>query len=110
MIRFSSEELGTVTLKFRHTLPNVEIKRNNDLTSMVNNMKVVPGKTECVMELTDKDIPDYIEVYTGTAYTHPSDQYKKEIGRELSLKRAITAAGFQTDVIGRKIMAGYYAR
>jgi hypothetical protein len=107
MIRFNTPTLGEVEISFRHNLPSVEIKRNNDLCAMVKNMKITAGFTECSLQFTD--IHGDVVEYFGMAHTHPADQYKKEVGRELSLKRAIEASEV-SDGIGREIMAGYYAR
>lgn len=107
MIRFVTKDLGTVTLKFRHHLPTVEVKQNNDLISMVNGMKVTQGSTECFMQMDDGEDP--IVEFFGMAHTHPADHYNKETGRVLSLQRAIEAADL-TPAQQREIMAGYYSR
>lgn len=108
MIRFKTKDLGTVTIKFRHHLPNVIVKKNNDLFSMVNNMKIEKGRTECFLRVHDEET-GYCFEYFGVAYTHPADHYNKETGRKLSLERAIESARF-TPAQAREIMAGYYSR
>ena len=107
MIRFATKKMGTVTLKFRHHLPTVEIKKNNDLISMVNNMKVTQGSTECFMQIDDGNGP--IIEFFGLAHTHPADHYNKETGRKIALERAIEAACL-TPAESREIMAGYFSR
>lgn len=107
MIRFNTPSLGQVEISFRHNLPSVEIKRNNDLYAMVRNMKVKAGFTECSLMFTNEH--GETEEYFGLAHTHPADQYKKEVGRELSLKRAIEASEI-SDGACREVMSGYYSR
>jgi hypothetical protein len=107
MIRFDSKTLGKVTLKFRHHLPTVEVKPNNDLISMVNGLKVTQGSTECFMQVDDGNDP--ILEFFGVAHTHPADHYNKETGRKIALERAIECAGL-TPSQSREIWAGYYSR
>lgn len=104
MIRFNTPSLGQVTLKFRHELPNITFNRNNDLTAMINSLKLHQGTTQCLMSLDDVG-----EEWVGQAFTHREDQYDKEVGRQYSLERALEVADL-TPSQEREIMVGYYSR
>jgi len=113
MIKFTTELLGNVVIKFRHFLPDIEIPaQNNSLTSMVRAIKLTQGQTLCQLQLgVENNVAD-VEFY-GQAFTHPNDNYKKETGRVLSLTRAIEEAvksGCITAAASRDIMVGYYSR
>jgi hypothetical protein len=113
MIKFKTDKLGQVVLKFRHHLPNITVpERSNSLVAMINATKLTQGYTSCELQL---DVVDGYPSYTffGTAYVHPNDMYRKETGRLLSLTRAVEYAvkdGVLEDSEGRSIMAGYYSR
>jgi len=118
MIKFTTELLGNVVIKFRHFLPDIEIPaQNNSLTSMVRAIKLTQGQTLCQLQLGVESSEDgllSVEVeFYGRAFTHPNDNYKKEIGRVLSLTRAVDEAvksGTITAAAAREVMAGYYSR
>ncbi len=103
MIKFNSKKMGEVKINFYHTLPSIKIPEcHNDLVGMIRNMKIQKGETECKLLIGDQS-------YYGMAYTHPSDQYKKEVGRKLSLARAIQAASLNSQE-EREVLAGYFSR
>jgi hypothetical protein len=105
MIHFETKSTGKVSINFRHNLPKVVLThQNNNLASMVHGLKFVKGSTECTVLLEDEDRGAF-----GVAYTHPYDQYKKETGREVSLKRALKEFHL-TESEEREILVGYYSR
>jgi hypothetical protein len=114
MIKFKSEKLGNVVIKFRHHLPSVDVPDlNNSLTSIVRGIRLNKGFTECYLwlDVDDQKVPLW-EFY-GYAITNPVDHYKKETGRILSLQRAVESMiqlGHFTDADGRAVMVGYYSR
>lgn len=103
-MRFESKTLGTVSLKFYHTLPSVTVRTNNDLASMLENLIVQQGKTECNLRFEETE-----EAFFGVAHCAPEDQYKKETGRFLALGRAIDAASL-SPAQTREVLAAYYGR
>jgi hypothetical protein len=113
MIKFYTEALGHVVLKFRHHLPEISVpERSNSLVAMINATKLTQGYTSCELQI---DVVDSWPAYTyfGTAYVHPNDMYRKETGRLLSLTRAVEYAvkdNTISEADGRAIMAGYYSR
>jgi|ERR1035441_8044142 hypothetical protein len=118
MIKFEHPDLGRVVIRFRHTLPAVTvINQNNNLVSILNGIKVQQGKTECTINLNCDETNTPLFQFYGQAQTHPTDHYKKETGRVLSLTRAVEAMkqihksdpAF-TEAEGRAVMAGYYSR
>ena len=84
---------------------------------MVRAIKLTQGQTLCQLQLGVESNEDgllSVEVeFYGRALTHPNDNYKKEIGRVLSLTRAVDEAvksGTITAAAAREVMAGYYSR
>ena len=122
-MRFETSE-GTVVVKFRHTMPSVEISvydptylEGNNLAALVREIrqKVIKrqGNTFCEVLLdVDKTGKAYTS-FSGIAYTHENDNYNKETGRLESLKHALDFA-IKNEIISktysREILAGYYAR
>jgi len=110
-MHFETKTLGPVKLRFYHSLPKVEVPAcHNDLIGMLRNLKISKGFTECKISFVDWNGEKEEQVeYFGRAYTHPADQYNKEVGRELALQRAIEYAQFSPQA-EREIWAGYFSR
>ncbi len=104
-MRVQTTKLGELNVKFHH-------ERNDDFNyvSPVSNKKkaVLDTFTECVISIGPKDAVDREEYY-GRAYLNPEDSFSKEMGRRLSLERALETM----EVDGkteREIWVGYYSR
>ena len=114
MIKFEDNNMGKVVIRFCHTLPSVTVpNQNNSLVSILNGIKVNQGETECTINIDCDENNCPVYVFFGTAHTHPSDHYKKETGRILSLTRAVesmVASDLFSEADGRAVMAGYYSR
>ena len=114
MIKFEDKSLGKVVIRFRPTLPSVVVpNQNNSLASIVDGIKLNQGRTECTVNIDCDDRNDPLYQFYGQAMTHPTDHYKKETGRILSLTRAVEAMvdyGAFSDADGRAVMSEYYAR
>ena len=114
MIKFENDNLGKVVIRFRHTLPSISLpNQNNSLVSILEGIKVHQGKTECTINIDCDETNCPMYVFFGMAHTHPSDHYKKETGRLLSLTRAVenmVASKLFSEADGRAVMAGYYSR
>lgn len=103
MIKFETKTLGTVRLDFYHSLPSVTVPGcKNDLVGMLRNLKITKGKTECKLTFGSVN-------FFGLAYTHPHDQYNKEVGRKVSLERAIKVAALSPKE-EREVLVGYLSR
>lgn len=114
MIKFENDKLGKVIIRFRHFLPTVTVpNQNNSLVSILGGIKMEQGKTHCTLSIDVDEQNRPLYEFFGEATTHPSDHYKKETGRVLSLTRAVEdmlAFGDFSDADGRLVMAGYYNR
>jgi hypothetical protein len=112
MIKFETKNLGKVVIRFRHNLPNVNVTPNNSLVSTLNSIRYTQGSTDCAVSIGVNEMNVPANEFFGTSYTHPSDHYKKETGRLLSLHRATEKMLYdgynETEV--RQVMAGYYSR
>jgi hypothetical protein len=107
MIQVKTADFGIVDIFFFHHLPNVEVPNcHNNLIGMLRNLKISRGYTDCELVFHNEELPSCA---WGKAYTHPNDQYDKERGRELSLRRAIQAAGMSDQGL-RQVLSGYYSR
>jgi hypothetical protein len=119
MIKFETQKLGKVVIKFRHFLPEVRIADTNvnSLVSLADKLQFLRGETHCTLQLNVgymEEHPTLPEVeFFGKAFTHPVDNYKKETGRVLSLTRALEEAVSTHTIItesAREVMSGYYSR
>jgi hypothetical protein len=112
MIKFENKILGKVIIRFRHHLPHVEVpQQNNSLESIIEGIKLSQGLTECTLsvDVDDQGFPAY--EYYGSSMVHPSDHYKKETGRIVSLTRAVTQmVNDFSEAEGRVVMSAYYSR
>jgi len=114
MIKFETPYLGKVIIRFKHYLPKVVVpNQNNSLVSIVNGIKLIPGHTECILQIDCDQNNQPLYQFFGFADLHPSDNYKKETGRVLALNRAVeamTESELFGDADSRAVMAGYYSR
>jgi len=108
MIHFDTA-FGKVGISFQHNLPTVKVvTQNNRLAS--TKIKVFPGNTNCLLTIEQDGCTNE---FAGSSTLHPEDQYNNEIGRRLSLERAIHEAKFAfqlRDQNVREIWSKYYAR
>ena len=99
---------GTYEVSFQHTLPETKIVNHGTRLSSVG-LEQKQGNTMCF--LSHLESPEII--FTGKSIVHPDDHYVKEIGRRISLTKAIAdmqAAYRLSDKEVREIFAAYYSR
>ena len=90
MLKFQTQNMGKVVIRFRHNLPYVDIPhQNNSLVSIVHGIRLTQGSTSCAVSIDVNEQNEPLVEFYGEALTHPNDHYKKETGRVLSLTRAV---------------------
>jgi hypothetical protein len=108
MIQFDTK-VGKVRIAFHHNLPTIKIVAQNNRLASVK-IKVLRGKTNCSMSINQDES---VSEFSGTAVVHPHDQYNNEIGRRVSLERALQSAKLEfrlSDANIREIWSKYFAR
>lgn len=84
-------------VKFNHVQEGINVSKSK-LSKREEKIDLLPVRhTECkiLLEQEDKDIPGFVGI--GYSRCHPNDNFNKETGRQLSLKKALEDGEFDKD-------------